>query len=138
MPPEERASHCRSAARFVNSNTIQHWVSSFLHSLLRTINLLDIYLPTPLLTVDRLLGAFSAPTTHRRLLLLDYDGTLTPIRQTPSAAIPSAEVLRSLRLLTSDPKNYVYIISGRDQRTLEEWLGAIPRLGMRYAAARRG
>lgn len=88
----------------------------------------DTYLPTPFLNLEKVLEKYSS--AEMRLILLDYDGTLTPIRKVPSAASPSQEVIRSLRLLTADPKNLVYVISGRDQNTLEEWLGNIPRLGM--------
>lgn len=58
------------------------------------------------------------------------DGTLTPIVKVPSAALPSASLLKSLATLCADPKNVVYIISGRDGEFLEEHLGHIPNLGM--------
>jgi trehalose 6-phosphate synthase/phosphatase len=57
------------------------------------------------------------------LLLLDYDGTLVPIAQRPEQAVPSHEVLALLTRLARDPKNAVYVISGRDRMTLERWLG---------------
>ncbi len=61
---------------------------------------------------------------------LDYDGTLTPIVKTPSAARPSQATLDSLRGLVQNLKNKVFVISGRDQATLEAWLGEIDGLGM--------
>lgn len=87
-----------------------------------------MFLPTPFLNLEKVLGGYSKAAS--RLILLDYDGTLTPIRRVPSEAFPSQEVIRSLRLLTSDTRNYVYIISGRDQKALDGWIGNIPRLGM--------
>ena len=38
-------------------------------------------------------------------------------------ALPSADVLRALDKLSADPKNLVYIISGRDGAFLEQHLG---------------
>lgn len=61
--------------------------------------------------------------------MFDYDGTLTPIVREPSAAIPSVRVLDTLKTLVEDPKNTVWIISGRDQEFLMHHLGHIEGLG---------
>lgn len=60
-----------------------------------------------------------------RLLLLDWDGTLTPIRSKPSQAAPDAEITGLLQKLCRDARNHVVIISGRDHETLESWLGGL-------------
>ncbi|KAG7129124.1 Trehalose-phosphatase like protein [Verticillium longisporum] len=65
----------------------------------------------------------------KRLIMFDYDGTLTPIVREPSAAIPSERVLHTLTALAADPKNAVWIISGRDQEFLSQHLGHIHGLG---------
>lgn len=68
---------------------------------------------------------------ERRLFLFDYDGTLTPIVQDPAAAIPSARLINILEKLAADPKNQIWIISGRDQQFLNKWLGSrLPQLGL--------
>ncbi|EGC36760.1 glycosyltransferase [Dictyostelium purpureum] len=61
-----------------------------------------------------------------RVFFLDYDGTLTPLVRLPSQAMPSKHLIDTLAKLASDPKNDVYIISGRDRVSLEKWLGHIP------------
>jgi trehalose 6-phosphate synthase/phosphatase len=45
-------------------------------------------------------------------------------------AVPSEETLEALARLTADPKNLVYIISGRDQNFLENHFGHFVNLGM--------
>lgn len=45
-------------------------------------------------------------------------------------ALPSADTIHSLKALASDPRNIVYIVSGRDQEFLETQLGHIGQLGM--------
>ena len=45
-------------------------------------------------------------------------------------AVPSSDALRALTLLTSDPRNVVWIISGRDGEFLEQHLGHVKGLGM--------
>ena len=62
--------------------------------------------------------------------MFDYDGTLTPIVKDPSAAIPTDRVIRNLKKLSSDPRNTVWIISGRDQDFLNQWMGDISELGL--------
>ena len=59
----------------------------------------------------------------KRLVLLDYDGTLVGFQKTPGAAMPDAALLELLSKLCADPHNKVVIISGRDYHTLDAWLG---------------
>ncbi len=59
----------------------------------------------------------------KRLLLLDYDGTLVPLAGKPEQAKPDSEIYDLLSMLTKNPKNTVVVISGRDCNTLSEWLG---------------
>lgn len=63
---------------------------------------------------------------RRRLLLLDYDGTLTPFFHLPNLARPDNILLEVLRSIARRPENSVYIVSGRDGSTLESWLGHLP------------
>ena len=45
-------------------------------------------------------------------------------------AVPSEETLLALDRLSSDPRNLVYIISGRDGDFLQQHLGHLTRIGM--------
>ena len=62
----------------------------------------------------------------RRLLLLDYDGVMTPIVARPELAKPSTDVRNLLYMLGSDTHTTCVIVSGRDHETLERWLGDLP------------
>lgn len=88
---------------------------------------LSHYYPTHL-PIRQTISTYCAATT--RLILFDYDGTLTPIRQRPEDAVPSMEMLKAMEVLVSDPKNSVFVISGRDRGFLETWLGHIKGLGL--------
>ncbi len=59
----------------------------------------------------------------KRLLLLDYDGTLIPFFGKPEQARPGAELLRLLERLAANPRNEVVLLSGRDKDTMEKWFG---------------
>ncbi|PKP58661.1 MAG: bifunctional alpha,alpha-trehalose-phosphate synthase (UDP-forming)/trehalose-phosphatase [Candidatus Altiarchaeales archaeon HGW-Altiarchaeales-1] len=60
---------------------------------------------------------------NKRLIFLDYDGTLVPFADRPEDAIPGDEILEILRKISDDDKNYVIIISGRDRKTLQKLFG---------------
>ena len=61
--------------------------------------------------------------SSKRLIILDYDGTLSPFHPRPEDAYPTREILETLQELSNDPHNKVVISSGRDHHTLEQWLG---------------
>jgi len=56
-----------------------------------------------------------------RLLLLDYDGTLVPIREEPQESAPDEDLIDLLRRLAEPEENEVVLISGRDRAALDEW-----------------
>lgn len=62
----------------------------------------------------------------KRLIFLDYDGTLVPFNKNVMGAVPDAELLQLLQDLCSDKHNKVVITSGRDYQTLDKWLGHLP------------
>lgn len=62
----------------------------------------------------------------KRLILLDYDGTLAAFHDNPEDASPTPELLDMLQKLADDPTNHVVINSGRNHFTLEKWLGRLP------------
>ncbi|OGQ78877.1 MAG: bifunctional alpha,alpha-trehalose-phosphate synthase (UDP-forming)/trehalose-phosphatase [Deltaproteobacteria bacterium RIFCSPLOWO2_12_FULL_60_19] len=61
--------------------------------------------------------------SRRRVLFLDYDGTLTPLARHPALVKPNETQMDLLCSLTADPRNTVVIISGRDRSTLDKWFG---------------
>ncbi|MBI4411830.1 MAG: bifunctional alpha,alpha-trehalose-phosphate synthase (UDP-forming)/trehalose-phosphatase [Deltaproteobacteria bacterium] len=73
---------------------------------------------------DELAEKFRA--AQRRILLLDYDGTLVPFSKRPEASLPGADLMSALKRLASDVKTDVVIISGRRRNALEKWFGELP------------
>lgn len=66
---------------------------------------------------------------NKRLLLLDFDGTLVNLERRPELAVPTEYLINLLANLAADPKNEVWIISGRDRNFLQKWLGHL-RIGL--------
>lgn len=63
---------------------------------------------------------------ERRLLFLDYDGTLVQFEDDPQQAKPSEKLVSILQSLADDTRNHVVLISGRDKETLHRWFGMLP------------
>jgi trehalose 6-phosphate synthase/phosphatase len=105
-----------------DSNTVYTWVEDLLnemHNIKRKqqefqIKFLDDYSRMELLDNYR--------KARKRLLLLDYDGTLKPFASTPGAAFPGEDLLQLLYKLRSG-KNTLYLISGRNSEWLDQWFG---------------
>lgn len=62
----------------------------------------------------------------KRIIFLDYDGTLVPFHKNVMGPVPDRELLEILQNLCKDPLNKVVITSGRDYQTLDKWLGHLP------------
>ena len=102
------------------------WADDFLSQLDVAASSASAQRPIPLATeaLGRIRRAYQ--TSARRLLMLDYDGTLVRLVASPSAARPDPALIELLQTLASDPANTVVIISGRDASTMQAWLGQAP------------
>ncbi|MFW6233817.1 MAG: bifunctional alpha,alpha-trehalose-phosphate synthase (UDP-forming)/trehalose-phosphatase [Spirochaetota bacterium] len=60
---------------------------------------------------------------QRRLLFLNYDGTLVRLGSDQTDGKPDAELLDTIERLASDSRNEVVIVSSRSREELESWLG---------------
>jgi len=120
----------RSMRRRVMHNDAPHWAKSFLTALEETEAAQPVTherrTRTHLDAAVRRLVVRAATTAPHRLLLLDYDGTLTALAPTPGLAAPDRSLLSLLRAVAEQPATTVHIASGRDRNTLDSWLGGLP------------
>lgn len=109
----------------IQKNNIQKWATDFIEKmkdikeLKQKYNTLDF---SEKMKKDMLKRIKKLKT---RLILLDYDGTLINFKDNPKNAKPTPQILNLLKQLSSDSRNDVVIISGRDKKTLEKWFGCI-------------
>jgi trehalose 6-phosphate synthase/phosphatase len=75
-------------------------------------------------TLDGAVAALAV--APRRVLLLDYDGTLIPIASRPEEARPDAALLDLLARRAAVAGPDAWVVSGRPQASLDELLGALP------------
>ena len=123
ISPEERLDRSRKMIRRIRDYTVTYWAGDFLEHLIGTrdnIQKVRRKLAGPVRR--RVLDSYR--NAERRLLLLDYDGTLRGFTGRPEDAVPGPEVLDVLEKLAGDRKNVVVIVSGRDRDFLEKHLGS--------------
>ncbi|KAK8869827.1 trehalose-phosphatase [Kwoniella newhampshirensis] len=124
---EKQERHAKSVEG-VLGHTSHTWASTILKQLLENVGGEHTAHQTPALDVQKFASAYKK--AKKRLLLFDYDGTLTPIVKVPSHAVPTERTRNAIQTLSDDPKNIVYLISGRDGDFLEEHWGHVAKLGM--------
>ena len=126
MHPMEQRSRLSNMQRRIATYDVFNWMSEFL-GCLNSVKEDQEGLKISLLK-DEDVKAISKhyQSAEKKCILLDYDGTLSPIQKVPSLAVPSGELLQLLEQLTASESNEVVIISGRDAETLEQWLGKLP------------
>lgn len=65
-------------------------------------------------------------SARKKLLLLDYDGTLVPFARLPHLATPPTNVMELLADLSATGDTTVAIVSGRGRESLDAWFGNLP------------
>ena len=125
MPEKEQIERNRAMQERIKRYDVSRWAGDFIDKLHETVKVEVGTVPEPM--PDKTRGELTDQfqKTQRRLLLLDYDGTLVPFAKTPEEARPDAELLKLLAELNNSAKNEVVIISGRDKNTLDKWLGGL-------------
>ncbi|MBB3699733.1 bifunctional alpha,alpha-trehalose-phosphate synthase (UDP-forming)/trehalose-phosphatase [Flammeovirga yaeyamensis] len=121
MPEEEQRSRMKEMQKKVRRYNVHRWVEIFM-------NQLDNIIERQTAMNMRLLSEKSRAKMlqkytdgQKRIIFLDYDGTLKGFAADPQSVSPDQELRDIMFNLTADPKNRVVIISGRDKETLETW-----------------
>ncbi|KAJ6615117.1 trehalose-6-phosphate phosphatase [Mycena sp. CBHHK59/15] len=127
MSEAEKVARHEMLYKVVTTHTSHTWAAVLVKMLLGQLGGNETARRTPYIPKETLESRYHA--AKKRLFFFDYDGTLAPIVKTPSMAVPTAATLEALEKLSADPRNLVYIISGRDQSFLEQHLGHLAFVG---------
>jgi len=125
MQEEEQISRNVEMQEQLKRYDITWWVRGFTNRLIYTKKIQD----------DMAMKILNAETKNkiidnyhkskRRLVILDYDGTLISFVETPEKAVPDDELLKYLKKFTDSQKDKLVLISGRKKDTLEKWFGEL-------------
>lgn len=123
MPEHEQSRRMEVMQKIVLDNTIDHWLHAFLKDIDHT-HLANKALQANALSFDaKNKIMLDYQQSKSRLILLDYDGTLTEFTRLPEHAKPKENLLSLLQRLSANIKNNLCVISGRKAADLETWFG---------------
>src|SRR5262249_35813317 len=122
MPPAERSARMSAMRRWLMAHDVHRWANEFVRALEQEAG--ADRRPTPTTTLNEVLGQLRAASLLA--ILLDYDGTLVPIANTPDLALPGPDLIGLIAALAGRPNTIVQMVSGRGRDTLDAWFGALP------------
>ena len=123
MPMDEQERRMKQLRYVVEKFNIGSWVRNFMHRLIEVKQMQESMQAKQLSTSKEQSIKENYIKSTRRVLFLDYDGTLVDFQSNIHLARPDNELYELLHVLSSDPANKIVLISGRNYETLEEWLG---------------
>ena len=121
MPEEEQIKRNKALQARLRRYDVVKWADEFLNKLIM-VNEHQDSLRTRLFADEQkenFKKAFFA--ADKRILFMDYDGTLVSFAKRPELAVPTPELLDIMKKLSKDDKTDVIIISGRDRFSLTSW-----------------
>ncbi len=125
MPTAEQIERNKLMQRRLKRYNVSKWSNEFLDALSEIKKTQKDFSVRKLSASQRKKLNSDFSKSRKRLLLLDYDGTLVGFKKKPDLAAPDKEILEILKKLSNNPRNNVVVVSGRDKATLEKWLGKL-------------
>ncbi len=126
MKPEEQKRRMKLLRHVVSKFNIRHWVKIYMDRL-HEVKQLQKSMKAKYLEMQRqFMMEQEYAESSKRIIFLDYDGTLVGFHSDIDMAFPDEDLYELLEQLSSDPSNHVVIISGRKHETLEEWFSKLP------------
>jgi trehalose 6-phosphate synthase/phosphatase len=126
MPIAEQKIRMQGLRQIVQKFDINHWVKIFMDQL-SEVKQLELSRRAKHVNNDlKVLIKANYAVAKKRVLFLDYDGTLVGFKINPLDASPDEALYQLINSLAADPRNKVVIISGRKHETLGEWFSHLP------------
>jgi trehalose 6-phosphate synthase/phosphatase len=121
MPLAEQKTRMKFLQKRLKRYDVEKWAKEFLSALSATKELQEVIVAKELTEADASKIKSDYEKAQKRLVLLDYDGTLTTFTDNPQDAKPDNELFQLLDTLEADSKNNLVLISGRDKETFKKW-----------------
>jgi trehalose 6-phosphate synthase/phosphatase len=123
LKPAEQKKRIIQMHTIVSHFTAKRWTDEWIEKL---VSIYKSALKKPMTDIleksnfEKILSDYKS--AEKRLIILDYDGTLVPYAPVYDQARPSESLINLLKKLAKDPKNEVVILSGRDKDSLSRWI----------------
>ncbi|WP_158973502.1 bifunctional alpha,alpha-trehalose-phosphate synthase (UDP-forming)/trehalose-phosphatase [Cellulophaga sp. L1A9] len=121
MPIEEQQERNDILQKRLERYNVERWANDFMSSLKEQKDNSSSYVSRKLSAklLDRITDNYK--NAKRRLLFIDYDGTLAGFHNNPQKASPDEELYELLDAISSQENTDMYLISGRDKETFTKW-----------------
>ncbi len=121
MPLEEQISRNTFLQKRLERYNVEVWANEFMSALQENRDLGKAFISEKMSS-----GILSSiqneyEKSKKRLLFLDYDGTLAGFHKDPQKASPDEELYQLLDALHNQENTTVFLISGRDKQTFGRW-----------------
>jgi len=126
MPETEQKQRMQALQKRVSRYSVKKWANEFMNSLNQVHKVYQIIEAKKVDNSDIETFKTKIKSKEKKLLFLDYDGTLVNFTNHPEDAKPDQELYAILEKLNSIDSLKIVIISGRDKKTLNEWFGHTP------------
>ncbi len=126
MPENEQIRRNKFLQKRLKRYNVEKWAEDFMNALHETAHKSDIVEAERMQKgkEDEMIEAYKK--AEKRILFLDYDGTLRGFVNNPDEASPDEELIELIRKIENQKNTDVVIISGRDRHTLGEWWQDVP------------
>ena len=126
MPIEEQKQRNFGMQKRLSRYTVEYWAKDFMKALqFKAETKEEIHIPKIQNgLMQQLIKVFKK--ANKKIIFLDYDGTLVVFNEKPHLAIPDANLLQLIDALCALPNTDVAIVSGRDQAFLDKWFASLP------------
>ena len=126
MPVEEQKERNKMLQKRLRRYGVEKWAQDFMKALRSTRENRDSFKSTRISSEvsEKIMSDFKS--AKKRILFIDYDGTLVGFTDKPENAKPDAELKELIRELNADENTNVVLISGRDKNTLGDWWQDVP------------
>jgi trehalose 6-phosphate synthase/phosphatase len=125
MSLDEQKERNRSMQKRLRRYTVQRWANEFMRALNSVIKIDDTH-TIKIDTAQKINIKKSFENSSKRLIIIDYDGTLVEFNENPELAIPDENLINLIKDLNKKTDTHVAIVSGRDKKFLNKWFGKIP------------
>lgn len=123
MSEEEQIRKNRTMQNRIKEYDVKNWARDFMDRLSHIKSLQEKITSSRLIKKSKTKLIENYKKSKKRIIFLDYDGTLIPFTKKYDEARPDAELSSLLKKMNENIYNRVVIISGRDRKTLDNWFG---------------
>jgi len=131
MDPKEKEERWKRMHNVAMQQTGEYWIGSLIKHLAKVY---DEQFKRDTMSIPRLSAANVARgygKSNKRLFILDYEGTLASYGSVNNTVIANIDrIVDTLNDLVADPKNVVYVMTGRMKEETEFVFNRVPGLGL--------